>query len=1299
MTDSVKFTINGVQYEVGGEVSASTSLQHFLHQQLLTGTKGTCYEGGCGSCTVVAALQDPDIGELRTGAVHSCLVPVLACEGWQITTVEGLGNRHDGLHVIQDTLASKSGSQCGYCSPGMIMNMYGLTQQKASWTEQDVEDHIDGGNLCRCTGYRPILDAFKSIPVADIESSHLVRCPRTGQPCKGRCQPPTVTGGGEVAGRKGSGGTTKEIVLKDAVWYSPETLEELNTILADLDPTSTYRLVCGDTLKAVYKNEGPYDAYIYTRKIPQLSRVVAAADAVVVGANVSISRLLEELSAVASSLSGYSYLASIVSTWRAVASTSLRNLGSWGGNIAGKMQHKEFASDIFIGLLVAGAIITTGGPDGPSEKLTLEELLEDDLVGKRRVILDMILPPQPEDVVIRTFKIPPRPSNSHAHLNAGFRLQVDAQNAHTVVGTPVLAYGGVNPQFVRATATEAVISGQSLEQESVLQAAMAALAEEIQPDSQPADASPQYRLALAQNLLYKTILGIVGDAAAANVASGATDLVRPVSSGQQSFDQNTDVWPLAQPVMKLEAPIQCTGEAEFVEFMAPVAKEHHGYFVTSTMARAAIVAVDPSPALAIPGVITFVGSEDIPGVNNIHVYSDPNATQPVFAEGQVSYYGQPIGLVVASTLEVAKMAAGKVVVTYGAAQTPVLTIDQALENPLPPGQYDPFVEGSVEEGFAASTHILEGRLRHGGQYHFHMENQVALVVPTDDGLEVYPSSQWASETQRSIGQVLGLPDNCISVTVKRLGGAFGAKIEQGNLVATAAAVAATKVRLPVRVSMDLATNMAIFGGRDPFMSTYKVGLCVPPRWCVTQATITSDAGYLPVDPNSSLSAECVPSCYSCPNWLVTPQFVLTNTPCNTWCRTPGTLEGVTLMEEILEHVAQELNIDPVELRKRNLMPDGATRRVNHRLLALRSRIAGREVTRCPREMTVPKNLISDMIDELMVSAEVQRRTQAITQFNQENRWKKRGLGFMSLSWPYSVPLVYPFSALVSINARDGSVLVSHGGTEMGQGINTKVAQVAAYQLRTTLDVVSIRPTNTHANANSSSTSGSLGSDVASYSVSEACKILRARLDVVEQEIGGKPTWAELIQAAFAMGVPLSQQYENGPDEVKSYAVFGVGCTEVELDVLTGQYLVLRTDILEDAGRSLSPLIDIGQIEGGFVMGQGLFTTEKPIFDPVTGQKLSAGTWNYYIPTSHDIPVDFRVSMLSNAPNPIGVLSSKITAEPPVCLSYTVPMALRHAVNSARTDAGSPGWVQMDSPFTVENLQLLCLVSPAALTIH
>ncbi|KAK7074021.1 hypothetical protein SK128_004963 [Halocaridina rubra] len=741
------------------------------------------------------------------------------------------------------------------------------------------------------------------------------------------------------------------------------------------------------------------------------------------------------------------------------------------------------------------------------------------------------------------------------------------------------------------------------------------------------------------------------------------------------------------------------GEAEYAVQAPTLPGELFGMFVTSTQANARIVSIDPTDALALPGVVAFVGKEDIQGKNDILSMEWPLSTEPLFPEERVSYYGQPLGLILTEGRDYAYAAVAAVKVTYDDIQPPVLSIDEALQSPLPDGQFPAFVQGDVQAGFATSTNIIEGAMGRDGQFHFAMETQVCIATPTDEGYDIVAGTQYAAETQRAVGQVLGIPDNRVNVTVKRIGGGFGSKISRCNIVATAAALGAQKTRRRVRLSLDYGDNMSIMGWREPYMCTYKVGVDDAGILQAVQATMTCDAGYIGVDISVGSAVQCIVSCYTCPNWEVTPQHVFTNTANNTWCRTPGTFEGIIFMENIMDHVAIALGMDPLEFRRKNLMPDGATRPVNEHMMRLRCAMAGNMAPTIPKEVTIPKNLINDMIDQIMISADVEARKQAVEAFNQANKWKKRGIAIMPQSWPHTVPASYPFNAMVSINVRDGTVTVSHGGTEMGQGINTKIAQCAAYELGIPLEMIAVKGSNTHTNANSQCTGGSLGSDIASYNVSIACRNLKQRLDDYKDTIGMPDiSWPNLITLAYFNGIDICERYVNKNNEVKSYGVFGVAVTEVEVDVLTGQYMVLRTDILEDAGRSISPLVDIGQVEGAFIMGQGLFTTEKPMYDLVTGRKITNTTWYYKPPQAMDIPVDFRVTLLNNSPNPVGVQASKVTAEPPVCLSFSVVMALRQAITSARADGGTTGWFQIDTPMTVEKVQRLCLVDSSRLVL-
>ncbi|KAK7074023.1 hypothetical protein SK128_004965 [Halocaridina rubra] len=404
--------INGKDYELGPDIGEDERLVNFLFDKNLKGTHTTCFEGGCGACIVVASVPDPVTGSMETYSVNSCLVPVLSCAGWEVTTIEGLGNSLDGFHVVQDRLAEYSGTQCGYCSPGMVMNMYGLTQNNPAWTASDVEKSLDA-NICRCTGYRPILEAFKSITTKDIEDSHLSKCAKAG---KGSGCPCAQKSNSDKTKPKGCCKQTKSprgMLPASAKAYQPTSLTELYSIIAALPPEDGYSLIVGNTAQAVVGGDYTSKATIYIRNIPELSQVTQTTENVGFGACISISRMMKEMKQMSSS-SGYAYLDHLADTWQHVAGTSVRNLGSWAGNLAVRSTHLDFPSDLFTHLVTAGATITVGTTDGSTTTHSVEELIGMDLVTNRKVILHITFPKMADNVIFRVFKVCARATNSHA---------------------------------------------------------------------------------------------------------------------------------------------------------------------------------------------------------------------------------------------------------------------------------------------------------------------------------------------------------------------------------------------------------------------------------------------------------------------------------------------------------------------------------------------------------------------------------------------------------------------------------------------------------------------------------------------------------------------------------------------------------------------------------------------------------------------------------------------------------------------------------------------------------------------
>ncbi|XP_064107764.1 uncharacterized protein LOC135216406 [Macrobrachium nipponense] len=1282
--------VNGINYTVGPDVLPWTTLVDYLREHLkLPGTKVLCREGGCGVCTVVATVSDAENeGAVKTFSVQACQVLVYACASWSIETIEHLGNRYKGYHSLQKALAGFYGTQCGYCSPGMIMTMYGQLKSSMSLTTSQVEKSLDA-NICRCTGYRPILDAFKSFTVdadpclkerlADIEDSYKATCPKTGSACSGSCE-----------GEKTEGNETPIPVLEEDLkwivdgvqWFRPVTLMGISNILKSLTSTEKVRIVVGNTGQGVYKEDGPYSAYISTCGVKELYAVNLQSP-LILGANVSLTRCTEVFEHMANNFSGYRHLQQIKDHWLGVANVSVRNMGSWAGNLMMKHQHREFPSDIFLTLLAADATLMIQNQNSLTPvSVSLERFLQMDM--SRNIIVSMTLPPMPDQTKFCTFKITPRAVNAHAYVNACFKMEIDEADGYRVSAAPTILLGGINPTFMHAKKTENYLLNRRLTDVPTVVESAVILGNEVKPDSQKQDASPEYRISLARCLLYKAIVHFLGTKVSSDIISAGAVIERPLSTGQQDFDMNEDTWPVGKGLPKIESATQISGEALYMDDIPYLPNELHGAFVQTTVANAKIKSIDTADALAVPGVKIFIAAADIPGENSFVKNAGP-FPDPVFVGDRVRYAGQPIGLVVADTRGTAVRAAKLVRVEYEDIQKPILTIEEALkqgrselcEN-LKTGKREPQVFGDIESGFKDSKHKLIGELHQGTQFHLTLEAYASRVVPIEDGYDVFCTTQWPTETQAVISSVLNVPAHSVNVELRRIGGGYGGKISRQNVTAAAAAVAAQKLFQPVRVVLDLNTAMTMTGWREPYLSKYEVGFDDNGKFQALKVDVIGDAGHVKNDSAVYYLSGALQNCYYIPNMMYRPIIVTTDTAANTWCRTPGTVEALGTIEYIIEHIAHYLKKDPLEVRMANMVAPGVPR------------------------FGIPPHKANILVDDIMPllkeKAQYERRKEEVAIFNKENKWRKRGITVIPLRYGLNYPSSFRYGVQIAIYEHDGTVAISHGGIEMGQGINTKVAQVVAFKLGVPMDLVIVKKSDTMVGANSAVTGGSFGSDLCAHGAKVACDALFARMNAVKERMKRntetEPTWIELVKKCHAVDVDLCERYWTaGREHPDPYDIWAACCLEVEVDILTGQYLIRRADIVEDSGRSMNPYVDMGQVEGAFVMGLGLYTSEIVKFDEETGQKLSNGTWDYKPPTALDIPVDLRVTLLPNATNPQGVLSSKATGEPPLCLSFAFVTAVRQAIAAFRADDGRTDWFHTNTPLTVEAVHQLCGVRP------
>ncbi|XP_073981573.1 uncharacterized protein isoform X2 [Rhodnius prolixus] len=1036
----------------------------------------------------------------------------------------------------------------------------------------------------------------------------------------------------------------------------------------DLILEKTYILLAGNTAQGVYPINNPYQVYIDIRDVYELRTNSVYNDHVELGGNMTLSEVIELFLKISSENPlMFGYLEVLADHIDLVAHISVRNIGTISGNLSIKHDHREFPSDIFLTLTTIGAHLEIHDPTGILHVLTPEEYLNMDM--NHKVITKIILPALSRNhYYLKTYKIMARRQNVHAHVNAGFLFRIHEHNNYIVEEKPTIVFGGISREFVHAHKTENFLIGKPLLSVRTIQKAITILNAEIQPEFEPTEASPAYKKLLAISLFYRYILSINSNKIDKKFRSGSNNLRRPLSSGKQDYSTNKKFWPVNKPIQKLEAILQCSGEAEYINDMPKRPGELYGALVTTDRAKCDLISIDPSPALNTPGVIAFYSAKDIPNKNTFIL---PDALNPEFEElfcsGKVMYAGQPVGILVAITQELAISAADDVVIKYTTAEKPLMTIKQVLDS----GQKQRI---RLERTITPTTtgrniyYKINGEHEMEGQYHYTLELQTCFCEPIEDGLNVYSSTQHLQIVQSAIAVMLGIPENSINMELRRVGGAYGSKVTRSSLTATATALAAHKLNRPVRMVLRLQTNMRALGKRYPNFASYEVGVNSKGKIQYLTMNMYENFGNSLNDNITNLTVQGIRNCYDSSTWSVNIYSVLTDMPAHTWTRAPGTLEGMTVIEHIMEHIAYVTKIDPIEIKKMHLVK-------------------------------ADENAIREMIQAVQKSSSFHERKQLIQQYNKENRWKKKGISLTPMSFHLEFfPCYY---SMVSIYAPDGTVAVTTGGVEMGQGINTKVAQVCALILGVEVSMVKLKPNRNLTSPNNYPSVGSLTTDSVCYATLRACQELQNRLQPLRKQMRN-PTWTQLLRRATDEGVNLNASYMYSMKEpnLVNYSIYGVTVTEVEVDMLTGQYQILRADILEDTGDSLNPLLDVGQVEGAFIMGVGYFNSEELVYNPNTGALLTDRTWTYWPPGARDIPIDFRVSFRKNNPNPFSALRSKATGEPALCMTISLLFALREALRSARLDAGlEDEWFEFFQPCTFEKVLLTSGTSPTQFLLN
>ncbi|XP_065044468.1 xanthine dehydrogenase-like isoform X1 [Musa acuminata AAA Group] len=1324
--------VNGVRRVLPDGLAHLTVLQ-YLRDVGLTGAKLGCGEGGCGACTVMISYFDEQSKRSVHHAINACLAPLYSVEGMHVITVEGIGNSQRGLHPIQESLAQAHGSQCGFCTPGFVMSMYALLRSSGEPpTEEQIEETL-AGNLCRCTGYRPILDAFRVFAKTDdllyaktsLESTSAgeLICPSSGKPCscgKGtanrRDNSVCVKQYSPVLYNKIDGSLyfekelifPPELILRKNMplclhgfggvkWYRPLKLQHV------LDLKSRYpdaKLVVGNTevgIETKFKNS-QYQVLISVTHVPELNILSMNENGLEIGASVRLTLLQQFLRKVIMQhpVEETSSCKAILRQLKWFAGNQIKNVASVGGNICTASP----ISDLNPLWMAAGAIMLIMNCKGNVRTVPAKEFF----LGYRKVdlandevLLSVFLPWTRSLEFVKEFKQAHRREDDIALVNAGMRVLLKQDCGIWEVSDVSIIYGGVAPVSLIASKTQSFLRKKKWDN-NLLQGALKILQEDIVLTEDAPGGMIEFRKSLILSFFFKFFSwvtnemyekGSFSEGLHGKHLSAIQAYSRPQTSGIQSYDLTRHETAVGQPAIHLSSKLQVTGEAEYIDDMPHPPQALHAALILSKRAHARILSIDDVMAKSSPGFVGLFLYRDIPGSNKLGVILKD---EELFASDIVTCVGQIVGVVVADTHDNAKIASNKVRIEYEDLPA-ILSIREAVRScSFYPNTERWLMKGDVELCFKSGEcdKIIEGEVQVGGQEHFYLEPNGSLIWPVDGGNEVHmvSSTQCPQYHQECVAHVLGLPLSKVVCKTKRIGGGFGGKESRSAFIAAAASVPSYLLRRPVKIILDRDTDMMITGQRHSFLGKYKVGFTTAGEVLALDLQLYNNGG-------NSLDLSCSvleramfhsDNVYDVPNMRVRGQVCYTNFPSNTAFRGFGGPQGMLIAENWIQRIAMELQRSPEEIRELNFHNEGS---MLHYGMILQS---------CT---------LTQLWDELKTSCDFVKARANVNHFNLHNRWRKRGVAMVPTKFGISFTTKHmnQAGALVQVYT-DGTVLVTHGGVEMGQGLHTKVAQIAASAFNIPLSSVFISDTSTDKVPNASPTAASASSDLYGAAVLDACEQIKARMQCIATT-KTHSSFAELVRACYLERIDLSAHgfyitpnigfdWKVGKGTPFNYFTYGAAFAEVEIDTLTGDFYTREADIIMDLGHSLNPAIDVGQIEGAFVQGLGWIALEELKWGDADhkwirpGHLYTSGPGTYKIPTANDIPVKFKVSLLKGVQNPKAIHSSKAVGEPPFFLASAVLFAIKDAVVAARAEEGYHDWFPLDNPATPERIRMACI---------
>ncbi len=1453
---SIILLLNGEKYVLTG-IDVGMTLLQWLRSIGKSGTKLACGEGGCGACTVmVTKLQlnaDGEKDRVTTSAVNACLMPLVAADSCSITTVEGIGQIEGGvgLHIIQQRMVEMHGSQCGYCTPGIVMAIYSnFAANKGNVKMEDMEEHMDG-NLCRCTGYRPIWDAAKSLcsdahncsdelksTCSDIEEIHTCTMHKkdminnknneikndekkdeTLEVCSTRIKLQKNKPLNQIVSRKVMREMTsypdkfkkfakQSLQLKSKAtrkskkalmtYHRPRNVDELIIIKRE-HPGA--KLVVGNTELGIdVKFRGTkFEHIVSTAAIQEFHKIhwhdinlISNRDIVdinghsngnghfstvslTLGASVTLQNLQKfctnRMKVLKEKGLRCEYAQAFHDMLRWFASVQIRNVASIGGNIV----NASPISDMIPVFIACKAQVEYARPatnaNGELGVYSMESVaLEDFITGYRTVGLG------PSDVLVyinfpnmldcsddlffvEPFKQGRRREDDISIVTGCMLLQLEKINGNQfVIKEFRIALGGMAATPIRCCKTEKALEGRIWSDDTINEA-LNVMHEEIDLPKNVPGGQADYRMALALSFLKKFYIScsmkmkersISTNKIYADVESAAKSFItapKPTMMGVQSYVQDirkngkaakgletskdelnmkqnnhpSGKTPLGKNLPHLSGGLHTSGEALYVDDIPEPDGIAYAELVLSTQAHAKILSVNFEEAMKIKGVLKVIDWRDIDTLKGDNALGPILHDEEAFAKEEVHHHGAVIACVIAETYKAAQAASRLVVVEYETLDSCITIQDGIKANSYFENTRHTLEVGNVRSIDKSELIEVSGDVEIGGQEHFYLECNSTLAVPHDGNtlLDVYSSTQAPSKTQQYCASASGLKSHQVVCKMKRMGGGFGGKETRAVFSAVAAAVGARILNRPVKITLERHVDMATTGQRHAFYAQYKAWATPTGDLVGTDIQLYSNGGSAldlsgPVLDRAILHSD---GCYNWKHFRVNGVVVKTNQPPHTAFRGFGGPQGIMVCETIMDHLADKLKMSPLEIRSRNFYKEGKD--------------------------TVPFGIawkkgtfnVKDAWTQMLARANVQNRMAEVNEFNQKNRYVKRGISMLPTKFGinFTAKFMNQGGALVHVY-NDGTIYISHGGTEMGQGLHTKVAQIAAHAFGVPLEYVAIGSTDTDKVANTMPTAASMSNDLYGMATLDACNQILNRLVPLRKKIAAEKKtkdtnrvpWKELIIRAYFDRIDLSAHgfykvtdnrcgYDwdapkmdkkvaksQGYANVNShrghpfnYFTQGVAVTEVEVDCLTGDHRVLRSDVMVDLGQSLNPGIDIGQVEGAFIQGMGWCTTEEIIWgdDDHTwvrprGRLQTSGPGTYKIPSFNDTPAIFNVSLMENVENKVCVHSSKAVGEPPFFLGASVLFAIRRAL------IGEDGqWFKkqdffpLRSPMTTEKIRM------------